>query len=78
MAIEPGSRVHPKTRCRPVTISEVAASIELSDSHFRRAFKIATGLLHTMVAERAHRRSAEALERGRYVVIGDRHCDGRR
>ncbi len=29
---------------RPVTISEVAASIELSDSHFRRAFKIATGL----------------------------------
>jgi len=29
---------------RPITISEVAASIELSDSHFRRAFKIATGL----------------------------------
>src|SRR6267154_61937 len=29
---------------RPTTISEVAASIELSDSHFRRAFKIATGL----------------------------------
>src|SRR5229473_3343834 len=29
---------------RPVTIKEVAASIELSDSHFRRAFKIATGL----------------------------------
>src|SRR5882762_4068608 len=29
---------------RPITISEVAASIDLSDSHFRRAFKIATGL----------------------------------
>jgi AraC family transcriptional regulator len=29
---------------RQVTIKEVAASIELSDSHFRRAFKIATGL----------------------------------
>ena len=29
---------------RPITISEVAASVELSDSHFRRAFKIATGL----------------------------------
>ena len=29
---------------RPITISEVAASIALSDSHFRRAFKIATGL----------------------------------
>src|SRR6267154_412130 len=29
---------------RPVTIKEIAASIELSDSHFRRAFKIATGL----------------------------------
>jgi len=27
-----------------VTIKEVAASIELSDSHFRRAFKIATGV----------------------------------
>ena len=29
---------------RPITIREVAASIELSESHFRRAFKIATGL----------------------------------
>src|SRR5258705_4644488 len=29
---------------RPITVSEVAASIEMSDSHFRRAFKIATGL----------------------------------
>jgi len=28
----------------PVTTKEVAASIELSDSHFRRAFKIATGV----------------------------------
>ncbi len=28
----------------PVTIKKVAASIELSDSHFRRAFKIATGI----------------------------------
>lgn len=32
---------------RPVTIKEVAASIELSDSHFRRAFKMATGVLRT-------------------------------
>ena len=29
---------------RPITISEVAASIDMSDSHFRRAFKIATGM----------------------------------
>jgi len=29
---------------RPLTISDVAASIELSDSNFRIAFKIATGL----------------------------------
>ena len=29
---------------RPITVSEIAASIEMSDSHFRRAFKIATGL----------------------------------
>jgi AraC family transcriptional regulator len=29
---------------RPITVSEVAASIEMSASHFRRAFKIATGL----------------------------------
>jgi AraC family transcriptional regulator len=28
----------------PVTTKEVAASIELSDSHFRKAFKIATGV----------------------------------
>ncbi|WP_051979677.1 helix-turn-helix domain-containing protein [Edaphobacter aggregans] len=28
----------------PVTTKEIAASIELSDSHFRKAFKIATGV----------------------------------
>jgi AraC family transcriptional regulator len=33
-----------RNAARPITVSEVAASIEMSDSHFRRAFKIATGL----------------------------------
>jgi DNA-binding MarR family transcriptional regulator len=59
-----------------VTIKEIAASIELSDSHFRRAFKIATGVFSTQMAARcAHRRSTEAPKRGCPSTVGNCTCD---
>lgn len=76
MAIEPGSRVHPKTRCPSGNDQRGCCLHRIVGLPFPEGIQDCHRPSSTpMVAERAHRRSAEAPERGRYVVIGDRHCD---